>query len=109
MTTCERSAADQQWAQPAASIHVSVVYLTPSRQTNIAVDLPIASSVYEALNAVDIFTSHNELEIESIEVGIYGCKCELDTPLADGDRVEIYRGLRVDPRTARRRRHAQQR
>ncbi len=37
-------------------------------------------------------------------VGIHGRRVTLDTPLADGDRVEIYRPLRVDPKEARRQR-----
>lgn len=37
-------------------------------------------------------------------VGIHGRRVALDTPLADGDRVEIYRPLRVDPKEARRQR-----
>jgi len=37
-------------------------------------------------------------------VGIFGRRVELDAPLRDGDRVEIYRPLVADPREARRRR-----
>jgi uncharacterized protein len=37
-------------------------------------------------------------------VGIHGRRVALDTPLADGDRVEIYRPLRADPKEARRQR-----
>ena len=37
-------------------------------------------------------------------VGVYGRRVALDHLLADGDRVEIYRPLRVDPKEARRRR-----
>jgi len=37
-------------------------------------------------------------------VGIHGRRVPLDAPLADGDRVEIYRALLVDPKEARRRR-----
>jgi putative ubiquitin-RnfH superfamily antitoxin RatB of RatAB toxin-antitoxin module len=36
--------------------------------------------------------------------GIYGRRVTLDTKLADGDRVEIYRPLRADPKEARRQR-----
>lgn len=37
-------------------------------------------------------------------VGIHGRRVTLDTKLADGDRVEIYRPLRADPKAARRQR-----
>ncbi len=37
-------------------------------------------------------------------VGIHGRRATLDTRLADGDRVELYRALSADPKQARRRR-----
>jgi len=40
----------------------------------------------------------------SAGVGVYGKPCALDDPVRDGDRVEIYRPLRADPKQARRRR-----
>jgi putative ubiquitin-RnfH superfamily antitoxin RatB of RatAB toxin-antitoxin module len=36
--------------------------------------------------------------------GIHGRRVPLDTALADGDRVEVYRPLQADPKAARRRR-----
>lgn len=36
--------------------------------------------------------------------GVWGRKAAPDTPLRDGDRVELYRDLRVDPKVARRER-----
>lgn len=38
------------------------------------------------------------------EIGVFGRLEPLDTPLQDGDRVEIYRPLQVDPKERRRRR-----
>jgi len=40
--------------------------------------------------------------------GIWGRKCRWDTPLQEGDRVELCRPLRVDPKVARRERFQQQ-
>ena len=39
-------------------------------------------------------------------VGVFGRIVRADAPLRDGDRVEIYRPLREDPKSARRRRAA---
>jgi putative ubiquitin-RnfH superfamily antitoxin RatB of RatAB toxin-antitoxin module len=41
-------------------------------------------------------------------LGIWGRRVRPEQPLADGDRVECYRPLTVDPKIARRRRFAQQ-
>ncbi len=40
----------------------------------------------------------------SAAVGVFGRLARADAPLRDGDRVEIYRALREDPKSARRRR-----
>jgi putative ubiquitin-RnfH superfamily antitoxin RatB of RatAB toxin-antitoxin module len=47
--------------------------------------------------------------IAGLEIGVYGRRCEADTPLCDGDRVEIYRPLNFDPMESRRRRAAKAR
>lgn len=41
-------------------------------------------------------------------VGIWGRQVALDCQLAQGDRVEVYRPLKVDPKVARRERFARQ-
>ncbi len=41
--------------------------------------------------------------------GVWGKLVALDRPLNDGDRLEVYRPLQVDPMHARRERHRQQR
>jgi len=60
-----------------------------------SVDLPAGATVRDAL-AASGFEGH--------AVGIFGKRVELDHRLADGDRVEIYRPLAMDPKEARRQR-----
>lgn len=43
-------------------------------------------------------------QMKAAAVGIFGKRVGLETKLADGDRVEIYRPLAMDPKEARRRR-----
>lgn len=42
------------------------------------------------------------------ELGVWGRRCTPDQPVREGDRVEIYRPLRVDPKVARRERFSRQ-
>lgn len=49
----------------------------------------------------EIFT---DLDLHSAPLGIFGKTVKDDTPLHDGDRIEIYRPLQADPKEARRRR-----
>ena len=62
--------------------------------------LPAGSRVADALQAAGC--------TPELDVGIWGRKRAADTLLAPGDRVEVYRALRVDPKTARRERFREQ-
>jgi putative ubiquitin-RnfH superfamily antitoxin RatB of RatAB toxin-antitoxin module len=79
-----------------AKMHVEVVRALPGRQASIALDLEPGATVRAALLAAGLPLDQ--------PVGVYGRRVALDQRLADGDRVEIYRPLRDDPKEARRRR-----
>ena len=69
-------------------------------------------SVDRALKASKLFQKFPELESEltagKLSLGVWGKKVNIETALADSDRIEIYRPLVVDPKLARRRRFATQ-
>jgi putative ubiquitin-RnfH superfamily antitoxin RatB of RatAB toxin-antitoxin module len=44
------------------------------------------------------------VDLENGAFGVFGRRVALDRALAEGDRVEIYRPLAMDPKEARRRR-----
>ena len=44
------------------------------------------------------------LDLSGASVGIWGRKAGPDDALCEGDRIEVYRPLRVDPKVARRER-----
>lgn len=79
---------------------IEVVYARPEAAEVRTVDLPAGATVTDAL-AVCGF----QLEPQQ-PVGVFGKRVPLDHRLADGDRVEIYRPLAIDPKEARRRRAA---
>ena len=87
-----------------ATLSVEVCYARADAQTRIAVTIPAGATVREALEASDIARKHPEIDLASMKVGIFGKLASLDAPLADYDRVEIYRPLIVDPKLARQRR-----
>lgn len=88
-------------AQP---LSVSVCYPLRDTQTLITVSLPAGSTVRDAIEASGIVERCPEIDLGIATVGVYGKPRPLDAPLADHDRVEIYRGLIVDPKLARQRR-----
>ena len=77
------------------SIRVEVVAAWPKRAEVTELRLPAGSRVRDALRAAGI---------KAQAVGIFGKRVDLDLQLADGDRVEIYRPLDLDPKERRRQR-----
>ena len=86
------------------TIQVEVAYALPDQQQLIALSLPVGATLGDALAASGLLASV-AAGVE-LRFGIYGRRCERDTLLADGDRVEIYRPLHFDPMESRRRRAA---
>jgi putative ubiquitin-RnfH superfamily antitoxin RatB of RatAB toxin-antitoxin module len=85
-------------------VRVTIVYALPDRQYAVERDLPHGARVADALASVAALPPFAELDLETLPVGIYGERVERTRVLADHDRVEIYRPLRVDPLDARRQR-----
>lgn len=88
---------------------ISLVYSPAPRQVREwSLELAAGSSVAQALAASRIFEIFPELLTASLAIGIWGKKSSLAHQLHDKDRVEVYRGLRVDPKVARRERFNRQ-
>jgi len=85
-------------------IVVTVVYALADQATEIRLALPAGSLVADALARSGMAERHPEIDLATAAVGIYGTRVRRDTLLADGDRVEIYRPLLIDPKERRRRR-----
>ncbi|TVQ43493.1 MAG: RnfH family protein [Gammaproteobacteria bacterium] len=81
---------------------VEVVYATPERQTLIKLRLPSPVSAREAVLQSGLLARHPEIDLDQVPLGIFGEAVAPGQLLADGDRVELYRPLAIDPREARR-------
>jgi putative ubiquitin-RnfH superfamily antitoxin RatB of RatAB toxin-antitoxin module len=89
-------------------IGVEVVYASVDRQLLLSVDVPAGSTVCEALLVSGIGAAFPELDLQHCAVGIFGkTVSNPDTRrLEQGERIEIYRPLLLDPMEARRLRAA---
>lgn len=88
-------------------MRIEVVYSPAERQVDrVELDLAEGSTAAEALLASGLRERHPGFEREPLRVGVWGRLCEPGAVLREGDRVELYRALKVDPKEARRRRHA---
>ncbi|MFE8070712.1 RnfH family protein [Marinobacteraceae bacterium S3BR75-40.1] len=84
-------------------ISVEVAYATPDKQVILPVQVREGSSVYSAAEASGITTEFPEIDLGAADMGIFGkvVKNPQEHELRDGDRVEIYRPLKIDPKQAR--------
>lgn len=83
-------------------IHVEVAAAWPQRQVVIEVELPQGSTVSDAIRASEMAARFPELEIQPDRIGIFGQLCRPERLLKAGDRVELYRPLKLDPKEVRR-------
>ena len=85
-----------------ARLRIEVVYARPEIQQVVLVELEEGACVVDAVRESRLGVLHPEIDAADPEVGIFGRRVAPETPLRDGDRVEIYRPLLIDPKTARR-------
>ena len=83
-------------------LNVTVVYALPQELFQEVLELCPGSRVRDALAQSSVLDAFPDIDVESVPLGIFSRRVELDTPLTDGDRVEIYRPLKLSPTDARR-------
>jgi hypothetical protein len=96
-------------AEVTATLAVSVAY-SPAAGVVDVVDVRVApgATLLDALNASGLLVRHPEIDPRVQAFGIWGQRRAVDAPLRDGDRVEVYRPLLIDPKDARRLRQRRQ-
>jgi hypothetical protein len=85
---------------------VEVAYATPRKQLIVPVEVPAGTTAIEAIRLSGIEEQFPEIDLASNRMGVFGKLCKPERPLAPGERVEIYRPLKVDPKAVRRERAA---
>lgn len=95
-----------------ASIRIEVVFALPDRQCVLPLEVAAGTTLHEAVLQSGIAARFpGMIDPDTMSVGVFGKieKSPRSRLLADGDRVEIYRPLTVDPKEARRARAARKR
>ncbi|HYE37559.1 RnfH family protein [Methylocaldum sp.] len=85
-------------------MHIGVCYAEADRQVWMRLEVPENSLVEEAIRQSGILKRFPEIDLAKHKVGIFGKLVKLDSPVKDGDRIEIYRPITADPKTVKRRR-----
>lgn len=84
-------------------ISVEVAYAEPQRQFLRRIDIAAGCSVADAIAASGLERAFG-MDASALDVGVWSKTASRSTLLNDGDRVELYRPLKVDPKETRRRR-----
>lgn len=86
-----------------AMIKVEVAYATEEKQLIVEVDVAEGSTMVQAAEQSGIDHEFDDLNLEGAPMGLFGRKvAKPDQEIVrEGDRVEIYRPLKIDPKQAR--------
>ncbi len=90
-------------------LQVEVAYAEPQRVILKVYGLAPGACVADALRLAALDPDFEGLDLANVPVGIFGRVVRPDQALKDGDRIEIYRPLGADPKSARRLRAKQAR
>lgn len=95
---------DKPTRTDAEAVTVEVVYAWPDRQTLLTVQVPAGATVEAAVRRSGLFDRHPELALPEQRVGIWSRLVPWTEPVQSGDRIELYRPLKLDPSTTLRQR-----
>jgi putative ubiquitin-RnfH superfamily antitoxin RatB of RatAB toxin-antitoxin module len=81
---------------------VTVVYARPGMQHVLTADVAAGATVEQAIVASGLLALVPGLNLAETGAGIWNHPVALDATVHDGDRIEVYRPLTIDPKEARR-------
>ena len=91
-------------------IAVSVAFSARADEVDeVPLELNAGATVNDAVLASGLAQRHPKFNLHAMPCGIWGALRPRDCLLRDGDRVELYRPLQVEPKEGRRRRQQSQR
>jgi len=90
--------------EPGRTVRLSVCYARPDTVFLESVAVPAGTTIMQAVQSSGLIATCPEVDPTTMRVGIFGKLKTIDTPVREGDRVEVYRALTADPKQARRKR-----
>lgn len=85
-------------------MQVEVVYGTADKQKLITLQANPGITARQAVERSGMVRFFPEIDMAHLALGIFSHPCDEEQVLQEGDRVEIYRPLRCDPKEMRRQR-----
>lgn len=74
-------------------MHVDVVYANARHQIWLNVNVDEGADIQRAIESSGILSYCPEIDLKNQKIGVYGKFAKLDSPVHEGDRVEIYQRI----------------
>lgn len=82
-------------------LQIEVVFTDNRQEKLIQVLVPVNTTISAAIKLSGILLDFPNIDLNKNKVGIFGKLCNLDTKVSEGDRIEIYQPLVIDPKKIR--------
>lgn len=83
-------------------LNATVAYAEPGRELLLPVRVEAGATLRDAVLASGLLAQVPALAAAEFDLGVWGHARPSSQPVRDGDRIEVYRPLTVDPKQARR-------
>ncbi|MDH5649698.1 MAG: RnfH family protein [Gammaproteobacteria bacterium] len=88
----------------AGRIDIEIAYARSDIQLVIPLSLTVGVCARDAIEQSGLLNRFKDIDLSNITIGIFGKRVDKDYIVKDGDRIEIYRPLTIDPKQARKHR-----
>lgn len=83
-------------------VAIEVAYATAQQQIIVELNVPPGTTLHAAIEQSGILVLFPEIDLATAAVGVFSEVRSLDSLVANGDRIELYRPLLLDPKELRR-------
>ncbi len=83
-------------------MQVEIVVAQPDRQVLERLEIEEGATVGDVIRRSRIARHFPGIDLGSLQTGVWGRPVDRDHRVVEGDRVELYRPLEIDPKEARR-------
>jgi hypothetical protein len=90
-------------------VKATVVFCAPGIEHVIEVEVPAGTTLEQAISGSGLIERVRSLRGVVLDLGVWNRSAPAEQPVREGDRIEVYRPLAIDPKEARRLRAAARR
>ncbi|WP_154223359.1 RnfH family protein [Marinicella rhabdoformis] len=83
-------------------LDIEVIYAKENEQIIFKVSVDNDATIEQAILASNILNKYPEIDMLTVDVGVFSQRKKMSDGLNNGDRIEIYRPLIADPKQKRR-------